>query len=139
MPHSIQTITSKAKSNFDFDFEVFLHFVKTHPKRTHRRYQLSPSSIGFIWFRLSSSRLVSFGFLSSVFFFLFLQAIRLTVGRINHPQDSASLMGKIEMEHPDKLIDNFRGAIELEGTGVNGGSSRYLTIQVHALSYAKYY
>lgn len=43
---------------------------------------------------------------------------------INRARDAASLRGKVEMEHPDKLIDSFRGAIEIEGAGADGGTCR---------------
>lgn len=51
------------------------------------------------------------------------QAIRPAIGRVSNPQDAACLKGRVEMEHPNKLIENFDGAIELEG---NGGTCRFV-------------
>lgn len=53
------------------------------------------------------------------------QAIRPTIGLMNRPEDSAALRGRVEMEHPDKLIDSFRGAFEVAGAGADGGPCRY--------------
>ncbi|CAN0039106.1 unnamed protein product, partial [Sphacelaria rigidula] len=48
---------------------------------------------------------------------------------INRARDVASLRGKVQMEHPDKLIDSFRGAIEIEGAGAEGGTCSREAIQ----------
>ncbi|CAN0518446.1 unnamed protein product, partial [Ectocarpus sp. 8 AP-2014] len=42
------------------------------------------------------------------------QAIRSTIGRVSTPRDAAALKGSVVMEHPNKLIDNFSGTIEVE-------------------------
>ncbi|CAM9420829.1 unnamed protein product, partial [Ectocarpus sp. 6 AP-2014] len=52
------------------------------------------------------------------------QAIRSTIGRVSTPRDAAALKGRVVMEHPNKLIDNFSGTIEVEGAGDDGGSCR---------------
>lgn len=52
------------------------------------------------------------------------QAIRSTIGRVSTPRDAAALKGRVVMEHPNKLIDNFSGTIEVEGAGEDGGSCR---------------
>ncbi|CAN0410979.1 unnamed protein product, partial [Hapterophycus canaliculatus] len=52
------------------------------------------------------------------------QAIRPTIGRVSTPRDAASLRGRVVMEHPNKLIDNFTGTIEVEGADPDGGSCR---------------
>ncbi|CAN0448403.1 unnamed protein product, partial [Ectocarpus sp. 12 AP-2014] len=49
------------------------------------------------------------------------QAIRSTIGRVSTPRDAAALKGRVVMEHPNKLIDNFSGTIEVEGAGEDGG------------------
>ncbi|CAN0504349.1 unnamed protein product, partial [Ectocarpus sp. 8 AP-2014] len=49
------------------------------------------------------------------------QAIRSTIGRVSTPRDAAALKGRVVMEHPNKLIDNFSGTIEVEGAGDDGG------------------
>lgn len=55
------------------------------------------------------------------------QAIRPAIGRVSSPQDAASLKGRVKMEHPNKLIDNFDGTIELEG---DGGRERFVCLFV---------
>ncbi|CAM9631740.1 unnamed protein product, partial [Ectocarpus fasciculatus] len=42
------------------------------------------------------------------------QAIRSTIGRVSTPRDAAALKGRVVMEHPNKMIDNFSGTIEVE-------------------------
>lgn len=52
------------------------------------------------------------------------QAIRPTIGRVSSAKDAACLKGRVEMEHPNKLIDSFSGSIELEAGGADGRVSR---------------
>lgn len=52
------------------------------------------------------------------------QAIRPMIGRVSTLQDAAGLKGRVVMEHPNKLIDNFSGTIEVEGADPGGGTCK---------------
>ena len=47
---------------------------------------------------------------------------------VSSRKDAGALRGFVEMEHPNKLIDNFSGSIEVEGAGAGGAASRYSTV-----------
>ncbi|CAN0146022.1 unnamed protein product, partial [Ectocarpus sp. 13 AM-2016] len=42
------------------------------------------------------------------------QVVKGVVGKLLTPQDCAKLSGRVVMEHPDKLINNFKGKLLLQ-------------------------
>lgn len=42
---------------------------------------------------------------------------KLTLGKMNIPNDLGRIKGNVEMEHPNKLIDAFTGVMDIEGLG----------------------
>lgn len=47
-------------------------------------------------------------------YFSLLQVVKGVLGKLVKPEDCASLAGRVVMEHPDKLIGNFKGKLLLQ-------------------------